>query len=283
MSNFRAMQFYALLKREVLEHTTLFVFAPLVLASLILLAAAWVMSLAPSESVSMVIDYAAKLFDGLSPTEMAPIFMILALPFMIILLICSLVYVVNTLFQDRKDFSVLFWHSMPVSNFQTVLSKVVAVVAVAPAFYVLILFALYLIFAVWLSILGASAGVAVAGLGYMFMAAVVSLLLVYLSSVLAGLWLLPTLGWLMLFSAYARRAPAMWALGVFMAMLFLEDFIFGSQFLLNWIESRSNPAQYLIIAFSDVFDRLFTYDMFFGIAVGAILLTGAVMMRRYTD
>ena len=283
MSNFRVMQFYALIKREVLEHTTLFVFAPLVLAALILLAAVWVMSLAPSESITMLIDYAAKLFDGLSPTEMAPIFMILALPFMIILLVCATVYALSTLYQDRKDSSVLFWHSMPVSNLQTVVSKVVAIVAIAPAFYVAILFALYLVFAVWLAILGASEGIAVAGLGYMFMAAVVSLLLVYLSSVLAGLWLLPTLGWVMLFSAYARRAPAMWALGVFAALLFLEDFIFGSQFLVNWIESRSNPAQYLIFGFSDVADRLISYDMLFGIAVGSVLLTGAVMMRRYTD
>ena len=283
MSSFRLMQFYALIKREVLEHTTLFVFAPLVLAALILLASSWVMSIAPDESVAMVIDYAAKLFDGLSPTEMAPIFMILALPFMIVLLICSLAYVVNTLFQDRKDSSVLFWHSMPVSNLETVVSKVVAIVAVAPAFYMLILFALYLIFSVWLAILGASSGVAVSGLGYMFMAAAVSLLLVYLSSVIAGLWLLPTLGWIMMFSAYARRAPAMWALGVFMALLFLEDFIFGSQFLVNWVESRSNPAQYLIFSFSDVVDRLFSYDMLFGIVVGSILLTGAVLLRRYTD
>lgn len=283
MFNFRVMQFYALLKREVLEHTTLFIYAPLVLGGLILLAVTWVMSLLSSESITALIDQAAKLFNGLSPTEMAPIFMLLALPFIIVLVVCALTYVLNTLFQDRKDSSVLFWHSMPVSNLQTVISKVVAVVAVAPALYMVVLFVLYLVLAVWLAILGASHDIAVAGLGYMFMAAVVSLLLVYLSSIIAGLWLLPTLGWLMLFSAYARRAPAMWALGVFMALLFLEDFIFGSQFLANWVESRSNPAQYLIFAFSDVADRLFSYDMLFGVVVGSILLTGAVMMRRYTD
>jgi len=283
MDNFRLMQFYALLKREVLEHTTLFIFAPLILATILLLIMIWGLNLLPGEEVAIGIEYLAILFDGLSPTEMAPVFMGLAVPFLIVLAICTLVYLLSTLYQDRKDASVLFWHSMPVSNLQTVLSKVFAIVAVAPAFYMAILFALYLVMVVWLSILGASYDVQVAGLGYMFMAAVTSLMLVYLSAVVAGLWLLPTMGWLMLFSSYASRAPAMWGLGVFFALLFLEEFLFSSQFLANWVESRSNPAQYIILSFSDVLDRLFNYDMLFGIMVGSILLSGAVIMRRYTD
>jgi len=283
MTNFRIMQFYALLKREVLEHTTMFLFAPLVLAAVILLAVTWVMNLLTGDDLAMLIEYAATLFDGLSPLQMAPIFMIVSLPFLIVLLFCTLAYLLNTLFQDRKDASVLFWHSMPVSNLQTVLSKIFAIVAVAPAIYMGVLFSLYLIFVVWLSMLGASYDVEIAGLGYMFLAAVASLILVYLSAVVAGLWLLPTMGWLLLFSSYATRAPAMWALGVFFALLFLEDFVFGSQFLVNWIESRSNPAQYVIFSFSDVIDRLFNYDMLFGVMVGSILISGAVIMRRYTD
>jgi hypothetical protein len=75
----------------------------------------------------------------------------------------------------------------------------------------------------------------------------------------------------------------MWAVGVFMLLLFLEDFVFGSQFLANWIESRSNPGQYIIFDIADLLPRLFNYDMLFGIAVGSILVGGAVVMRRFTD
>lgn len=64
---------------------------------------------------------------------------------------------------------------------------------------------------------------------------------------------------------------------------FLEDFLFGTQFLANWVESRANPNQYLIMSFGDVFDRIFNYDMLFGIVVGAILIAGAVLMRRFID
>ncbi len=283
MLNSKVRQFYALLKREVIEHTSMFVIAPLVEAGIFLLAVIWVLHLLDSEDEAIFIEYIAVLFNGLSATEMAPLFMIVAVPFVTVLAICAVVYLLGTLYQDRKDSSVLFWHSLPVSNLQTVLSKIVTIVVVAPAFYMAILFALYLVLVVWLSILGASYGVDVAGLGYLFMAAAVSLLLVYLSAVVAGLWLLPTLGWLMLFSSYANRVPAMWAVGVFFALLILEDFVFGSQFLANWIESRFNPSQYIIFSFSEVADRLFSYDMLFGVLVGCILLTGAVMMRRYTD
>lgn len=283
MNNFRVRQFYALIKREVLEHTTLFIYAPAILAVVLLLGTAWLMSLAPDEQVALAIEYAAMLFDGLSPLEMAPLFMLLAIPFIIVLSICGLTYLLNTLFQDRKDSSVLFWQSMPVSNLRTVSSKLTTVLAVAPLFYVAILFVLYLLSMIWLTILGISYDISISGLGYMFMAAVVSLVLVYLSMVIAGLWLFPTVGWLLLFSAFAKRAPALSAIGVYMLLLFIEEFVFGTQFLVNWVESRSNPNQYVIFEFSDVVDRLFNYDMLFGLVVGAILVTGATLMRRFAD
>lgn len=276
-------QFTALIKREVLEHPALFVFAPTILAAVLLLFSAWIMNLLPETEVALGIEYAATLFNGLSPMEMAPLFMILAVPFIAIFSLCVVIYLLNSLYQDRKDGSVLFWQSMPVSNFSTVLSKVVTLVVVAPAFYVAVLFVLYLIAMLAVTLLGMSYDVAIAGLGYMFMAALASLLLVYCSMLIASLWLFPTVGWLLLFSAFARRAPMMWAIGVYVLLLFLEDFVFGSQFLVNWIESRSNPNQYVIFEFSDLFGRLFNYDMLFGIVVGSILVTGAVFLRRFTD
>lgn len=283
MNNLAVRQFIMLIRRELLEHPTLFLYAPAILATLIFLFTAWVMSLLGQEQLSVGIEYAATLFDGLSPVEMAPMFMVLSIPFTVIFSICALVYLTSTLYQDRKDSSVLFWHSMPVSNLRTVVSKIVTLIAVAPLFYMATLFVLYLIGMIWITILGLNYDVTVAGLGYMFGAAVVSLLLVYCSMLISGLWLFPTLGWLLLFSAFARRAPLMWAIGMFMLLLFLEDFIFRSQFLVNWIESRSNPNQYIIFDLADVLPRLFNYDMLFGILVGSILVAGAVIMRRFTD
>jgi ABC-2 type transport system permease protein len=172
---------------------------------------------------------------------------------------------------------------MPVSNLQTVLSKVVTICAIAPAFYVAVLFVLYLLAVAMLTALGLTYNVQVAGLSYMFMASVLSLLLIYLSAITTALWLLPSIGWLLLFSAFARKTPILWAVGVFILLGFLEDFVFGSQYLANWVESRSNPQQYMFFEFTDVVKRLISYDMLFGVVVGSILIAGAISMRRFID
>lgn len=275
--------FVALLRREVLENRNLFIWAPAVLALILFVFAAWMLSIAPEEELAAGIEYLAIAFDGLSPIDMAPLFMVPAIPFMLTLYLCALIYLLNSLYQDRKDMSVLFWQSMPVSNAQTVLSKIVTVGLVAPLFYVAILLVFYLIGVLWLALLGMGYEAQLAGLGYMFMASVVSLALVYLSALVTTLWLLPTVGWVLLFSAFAKRTPILWAAGVFFLIGFLEDFVFGSQYLANWVESRSNPGQYIIYQFSGVADRLFSYDMLFGVLVGSILVTGAIFMRRFID
>lgn len=284
MDKFAILQFYALLKREFLEHRNLFLGAPVVLALLLLGVSILVASQLEQAQIASGLEYLAMLFDGLSPFDMAPFFMILAIPFMITLYVCCLIYLVNTLYQDRKEMSVLFWQSMPVSNFKTVLSKVVTVVIVAPLFYVAIIFGLYLIGMIWLTALGIANDIDLVGIGWMFLAALASLVLIYLSSFLASLWLFPTLGWLLLFSAFAKKTPLLWAIGVFFMVGILEDFIFGTQYLANWVESRAtNPAQYLIFDIQNVLSKLFNYDMFFGLALGSILVAGAIFMRRYTD
>lgn len=284
MDKFAINQFYALVKKEFLEHRNLFFGAPAVLAILMLGVCILIASQLDQAQIAAGLEFFVMLFDGLSPFDMASYFMILAIPFMMTLYVCCLIYLVNTLYQDRKEMSIFFWQSMPVSNLKTVLSKVVTVVVIAPLFYVAIIFGLYLIGMIWLTILGVVNDVDMVGVGWMFAAAILSLVLIYLSSVIASLWLFPTVGWLMLFSAFAKKTPFLWAVGVFILVGILEDFIFGTQYLGNWVESRgANPAQYLIFNFQDVAGKLFNYDMFFGLAVGSILVAGAVYMRRFTD
>lgn len=276
-------QFGALLKREIIENRNLFISTPALLAVIFFVFSIWVVSFVPSAEIAAGIEYLSLLFDGLSPLQMAPAFLLPAVPFIVTLYICATIYLINSLYQDRKDASVLFWQSMPVSNLQTVISKVVTISAIAPVFYVAILFVLYLLAVAMLVALGLTYNVQVAGLGYMFMASVLSLLLIYLSAITTALWLLPSIGWLLLFSAFARKTPILWAVGVFILLGFLEDFVFGSQYLANWVESRSNPQQYMFFEFTDVVERLFSYDMLFGVVVGSILISGAISMRRFID
>ena len=202
---------------------------------------------------------------------------------MIVLYLCTLIYLINALYQDRKDSSILFWQSMPVSNLSTVLSKIVTVCFIAPLFVVAAIAVLLVVVIILLLVLSASYGVEVMAFSQMVIAALYCLLLVYLTAILAAIWLFPTAGWFLLFSAFSRNLPFLWAIGTFILLLFLEDIIFGTQFLGNWLDSRTNNYNYIVIEAGDFVQRLFTYDMLFGVALGSLLITGAVYMRRFAD
>ncbi|HMM65828.1 MAG TPA: hypothetical protein PKC03_02700 [Dokdonella sp.] len=119
-------------------------------------------------------------------------------------------YLLGALYDDRRDRSVLFWKSLPVSDSSTVLSKVAAAVLLAPlismAVATVAYFALLVMVSIWallhginpLPAIGASHTI---GLFWRMM------LTIPLDAMIA----LPTAGWLLFWSAYARSKPFLWA------------------------------------------------------------------------
>lgn len=283
MNKFQLIQFQALLKREVLEHKNLFIWAPVVLGMLIFVIDFLVLSALSDGDYQRFLEALTRFFANGDALTMAPAFVFPTLPFLGIFYICAILYLTNTLYQDRRELSILFWQSMPVSNLKTVLSKLVAIMVIAPIFYVAVIFALYVVGILWLILSGMSYDVEVAGLGYMFLTATLSLPIVYLFAVTSALWLLPFIGWLLLFSAFANRTPLLWAIGSLALVQFLEGFIFDANFISNWIATRSDIDNFLIVDYGGVFDRLFSYDMFIGLVIGSIIIGGAVFMRRFVD
>jgi ABC-2 type transport system permease protein len=283
MYNFQAGRFFALLEKEFFENRNLLVGAPAVLALVLFVVTFLVASQLDAGQIILVLEFLNRWFAGQSPVETASIIVLLAFPFVIIFFFCSVIYLLNSLYQDRRDMSILFWQSMPVSNLQTVLSKIVTVMVVSPAFMVACLSVLYFLIIISLTFVGLRYDVEVAGLGYLLMATGVHLIVLYLFVVTSVLWLLPLVGWLLLFSAFARKAPMLWAIGVYFFLGFLEEFIFRSQFLSNWAQTRFDPDNFIIIEFIGLSDRFFSYEMFIGILVGALLIGGAVYMRRFVD
>ena len=122
-------------------------------------------------------------------------------------------FCLGTLFDERKDRSVLFWKSLPVSDSETVVSKAAMALLGAP----LITLAFGIVTSVivlLITMVGAAAsGVPVAGAVFTSAAtytspfALAALLPVYL------VWALPTVGWLMMVSAWARTKVFLWAVG----------------------------------------------------------------------
>ena len=283
MNNRLLRQFVSLLRRELWECNRLFIASPLVLAGLMLVASVWILLQVPADMKQTAIEQVSPYLGGVSPFDLLPFIMASAIPFVVVLYLCALIYLVGALYHDRRDGSILFWQSLPVSNLATVLSKVVTVCLLAPLFTAAAGGALILFSMVTVWFLGNSFDVEIAGLWSLLGAGVYSTLLVYLTCVLGALWLFPTIGWILLFSAYVRSLPYLWIFGAFILLLFLEDFVFGTQFLGNWVQSRTSNYSYIVFSVGDFFQRLFSYDMLIGIALGSLLIAGAVNMRRFTD
>lgn len=238
---------------------------------------------------------------------------IAALPalFNIVLSFVIFFYLLGSLYDDRKDRSILFWKSLPASDTLTLGSKLLSAMVVAPvifwAIYVLTYIVIMLIFSVVVLSLGENPWTLFLGIGSPFKAWSM-LLLSYLAQ---SIWALPMYGWLMLVSSFAPRIPLLFAIlpPVVVAVLqiwieFLQTFtlkknlfgVIGEWFAnspsISFVSTNGDdrPVAKLGFPLTDTFgheatvgnilDRLFSTHMLIGLAVAAVFLGAALWLRR---
>ncbi len=120
-------------------------------------------------------------------------------------------YALGNLYDDRRDRSVLFWKSMPVSDAATVAAKAIWALLLAPliavAVGVVIGLALWVVAALTTTINGVpgTSGIFTYSQPFRVVGNTLAMLPLY------ALWALPAVGWLMLCSAAARSKPFLWA------------------------------------------------------------------------
>jgi ABC-2 type transport system permease protein len=146
--------------------------------------------------------------------------------FYLVMGVYSTWYLMDCLYNDRRDRSILFWKSLPISDATTVLSKLLVGMVIIPLVYFAAADATALIAAFILSIRArASLGSSLWN-GDMWLQAQV--LWIY-AIVTTAVWFLPVAGWLMLVSAWAKRAVMLWAILPPLLLYILERVIFGTQ------------------------------------------------------
>ena len=226
----------------------------------------------------------------------------LSVPLYVVLLFVLSYYTLDCLYAERKDRSILFWKSLPVSDALTVTAKLLVALVVAP----LLIFALALLtHLVFFAILGVrmAAGNIPAVMSWSTLEWLRTELVMLLVLVLAALWYAPVAAALMLVSAWARRSPFLWATVPPVLAPIIERIAFGTHFLWDFIRYRSEGIwrtlmdgyRFRIIShkglhpvgtlLSDLnFRGAFTdIDLWLGVLVAAALLFAAVRIRRYRD
>jgi len=119
-------------------------------------------------------------------------------------------YLLGALYDDRRDRSVLFWKSLPVSDTSTVVSKALSAMLVAPVIAFVVATAAYVVFLVIVTLWAAMHGLN--ALPAIFAAHPFGMLVRLLLTVpVSALWALPAIGWLLFWSAYVRSKPFLWA------------------------------------------------------------------------
>ena len=204
----------------------------------------------------------------------------LAQPFHLVFLVIAAVALLGGLYDERKDHSVLFWKSMPVSDVQSIASKVVFVLWLAPLvtiaailvaqFLALVLTSLY--------VEDGMAGRLWAASGFWMRP--FELLVGYL---VLGALLLPFAAWLMLVSSRAGRLPFLWALGVPWALVVVERIFFGTSGLGRAISGHIDLLRVFQPSHEGVWAPLSAFAeprMWGGLLVAGLLLSGAAYCRR---
>lgn len=217
-------------------------------------------------------------------------------------------YLLDCLYSERRDRSILFWKSLPVSDAATVLSKFLVALVVTPIG--VFLFAVITDLVVR-GILTARAG---AGLiadefplwdtGTWFKSQ--ALLGIWLCASI--LWYAPLAAWMLLVSAWARRNVMMWAVLPPLVLALIERFVLHTSYVWNFISDRLAPAfpalkgmetqlatqtvtisREKVVSLPRLFDSLdissvfFNAPMLLGLVAAVALLYVTVRLRRYRD
>jgi len=231
-----------------------------------------------------------------------------AMPLRITLFFVMLFYCIGSLYDERKDRSVLFWKSLPVSDRDTVLAKLATVAIVAPLLTFVASVALQCSFLLIVAVLtlfhGGNPMRMVFG-----PAEPLALWARMLADVpVMSLWILPSIGWLMFASSFARSKAFLWAvvppimLGVLCAM---SDLMSTLSLPNSWVwvhvVARAFPIGFRFanierghinvggmrigedgpeLTWGDLGDTLMDPELWIGAVIGVGLIAAAVHFRR---
>ena len=137
-------------------------------------------------------------------------------------------YLLDCLYEDRRDRSILFWKSLPISDTDSVLSKLIMGLVVIPLVSFLVADFTALIASIVISVRESSMVSSQLWHGESWWN--LQLLWLYIIGT-AAVWYLPLAGWMMLVSATVKRAPILWAVLPFLLDGLIEHFFLGTQFL----------------------------------------------------
>lgn len=297
----RLRMMHTLIRRELWEHRLLWV-APLIVSALLLVCALLTHG-------ALKVD-TSDTEEWLDPQNKTIVFALsqwaLTVPQYLVMILLQSFYLIDCLYAERKDRSILFWKSLPVSDGATVVSKLLVACVVLPfGTYLLALLTDVLFTAIWnvrALIFNSPELVAWNTLAFLKAQA-----LMFLGLVISILWYSPFFAVLLLASAWVRRNVLLWVTLVPLLAIIAERIAFGTHYLSSLLSYRSggiwsslhletaivhslaDVGEAVVVSVPRLYDDVnvapafANIDLWLGVLFAGACVFAAARIRRYRD
>jgi len=273
--------------RELWENRSIYI-APLIVAAFEVFGfAISTIGLAERRRAVLLLDPAHQRAAIEQPYDLAAMMMIF------IAFIVGVFYCLDALHGERRDRSILFWKSLPVSDLTTVFSKAIIPLVVLPLVVFAIIVCVHVIMVLETGVVLIFHGMSPATT-WAHVPVFQNWLVLLYGLVAIALWHAPIYGWLLLVSGWARRATFLWAVLPFVAIQIFEKITFGTSYFASILKHRLMGFAPHAFGFHGeghpTIDSLAqltpgTYlgspGLWLGLLVAAAFLFAAVRLRRY--
>ncbi len=297
----------ALIRREFWEHRSLYVVPGVLGLVIVLLAVTGQVAVSTANNeVNLALLGAANIGENERRGALSLLLLGPSWLFAMGMWILTIFYTLDSLYAERKDKSILFWRSLPVTDAETIISKLVTATIIIPLITIVFIAITHLLIlvatSIWVSAKGADASVII----WQSVPLFDNWSATFIIMVASAIWLSPFVGWFLLVSAYTKRSPILMAFLPIFILPMLEKIIVKSAYLTDALFVRTvempifkhidiedlfdddamrfageNGLQFLSML--DVGKFLGSPGMWTGVIVCGLLTTAAIYVRRYKD
>ncbi len=296
-----------LIRKELWEHPAIWV-APVVTAFVVSM-----LTLTGQVSISAfgeAVDLAIVGAQNVDPVHRAAVLngvlIVVSSIFAVGAWIIMVFYSLDALYAERKDKSILFWRSLPITDAETVVSKLITALLVIPLVSLVVAILTHLIIltitGVWVALQGGDALHLIwqpVRLGDVWLACLVM-------TIALPLWQAPMIGWFVFVSTFAKRSPFLTGFMPILVLPMLERLLVGTHLFWDAIfvrtiqppiidfdryrsmETGEVPAELELSALSllkqiDLAAFFSSPSLWAGLIVCALFTAAAIYVRRYRD
>ena len=297
----------ALIRRELWEHRSIYITPASVAVVMSLAILAFIVGISTfNKEVDAAIFSASNLAgDSERRAVLTGFFVGTSWVYVMTLAVLTVFYCLDSLYAERKDRSILFWRSLPATDFETVFSKLLTAAVVLPVVFIAAIVLTNLLnlimFSIWVAVRGGDVGHLIWGSVAMFD----NWLAAALVLIASGLWMSPFIGWFLFVSAFAKRLPILVAFLPPIVVGFTEYFVFRTTYFAQAVGGRGdlrplfhgmdmdhffdeerlkvNEEAISLLAHIDLAGFLASPSLWAGLVVCGLFTTGAIYIRRFRD